>query len=101
VGHPINWPWSSWSFYENGESELIQIEVVKPRRTESQKPHPLNRRVRHPVESLLLIQECNEPSKDEGIRNDNKSGTLADLLVRYVEVGGSVWCLAAGAVDGH
>jgi putative transposase len=28
VKHPKNWPWSSWSFYENGEKGLIDIDPV-------------------------------------------------------------------------
>jgi putative transposase len=40
VNHPKDWPWSSWSFYENGGSGLIRMDVVKPRFSESQNPHP-------------------------------------------------------------
>jgi putative transposase len=28
VEHPKDWPWSSWSFYENGEPGLVAIDVV-------------------------------------------------------------------------
>ena len=28
VTHPKHWPWSSWSFYENGESGLLRIDPV-------------------------------------------------------------------------
>ncbi len=28
VKHPKDWPWSSWSFYANGEAELVPIDPV-------------------------------------------------------------------------
>jgi putative transposase len=28
VPHPKDWPWSSWSYYENGEDGLIAIDTV-------------------------------------------------------------------------
>ncbi|HEV2386401.1 MAG TPA: transposase [Candidatus Acidoferrales bacterium] len=28
AGHPKDWPWSSWSFYEKGEEGLIRIDPV-------------------------------------------------------------------------
>jgi len=28
VAHPRNWPWSSWSFYEIGETGLVKIDPV-------------------------------------------------------------------------
>src|SRR5216684_1378596 len=28
VDHPKDWPWSSWSFYENGEAGLVPIDPV-------------------------------------------------------------------------
>jgi putative transposase len=28
VVHPREWPWSSWSYYENGESGLIEIDTL-------------------------------------------------------------------------
>jgi hypothetical protein len=31
VKHPKDWPWSSWSFYEKGETGLIRIDVLKPK----------------------------------------------------------------------
>jgi putative transposase len=40
VQHPRDWPWSSWSFYENGGSGLIRMDVVKTRCSGSQNPHP-------------------------------------------------------------
>jgi putative transposase len=40
VQHPKDWPWSSWSFYEKGESGLIRIDALKPRDGKSQNPHP-------------------------------------------------------------
>ena len=47
VLHPKAWPWSSWSFYERGESGLIVIDLVGEDRKEkakdgpgSQSPHP-------------------------------------------------------------
>jgi len=40
VQHPKDWPWSSWSFYEKGETGLIRIDVLKPSSRESQNPHP-------------------------------------------------------------
>jgi putative transposase len=49
VNHPKDWPWSSWSHYEKGESGLLRIDILgekKDRETwpadlkKSQKPHP-------------------------------------------------------------
>ena len=40
VEHPKDWPWSSWSFYDKGESGLIRIDVLKPCPAESQNPQP-------------------------------------------------------------
>ena len=46
VQHPKDWPWSSWSYYENGENGLIAIDFAgeEPKEgadsTESQHPHP-------------------------------------------------------------
>ena len=28
VSDPTNWPWSSWSFYENGEEGLVRIDLL-------------------------------------------------------------------------
>ena len=28
VPHPRDWPWSSWSFYMNGESGLVKIDPM-------------------------------------------------------------------------
>jgi len=53
VPHPKDWPWSSWGFYEKGETGLIRIDVLKAK-TERQNPHPENRRVRHPKPSLRV-----------------------------------------------
>jgi len=47
VSHPKDWPWSSWSHYEKGETVLIRIDTLAeekspaslPRR-KSQNPHP-------------------------------------------------------------
>jgi putative transposase len=36
VLHPRDWPWSSWSFYENGEKGLIRIDVLKPKTEKSE-----------------------------------------------------------------
>jgi len=36
----MDWPWSSWGFYEKGEHGLIRIDVLKPGLGESQRPHP-------------------------------------------------------------
>jgi len=40
VQHPRDWPWSSWSFYEDGGNGLIPVDVVKPGPGVSQNPHP-------------------------------------------------------------
>ena len=44
VSHPRDWPWSSWSFYEKGEREMIRIDGLRPEMEEmerkSQNPHP-------------------------------------------------------------
>ena len=47
VEHPKEWPWSSWSHYENGEKGLITIDSrvgeelgVHTGRTKYQNPHP-------------------------------------------------------------
>ena len=40
VRHPRDWPWSSWSFYEEGEAGLIPIDELKPSPRERQNPHP-------------------------------------------------------------
>ena len=49
VGHPKDWPWSSWLHYEKGEAGLIEIDTLRegkgpaPRGNSRklQKPHPL------------------------------------------------------------
>jgi putative transposase len=46
VQHPQDWPWSSWSFYANGEQGLIRIDELTPRARVMQKPHPSGLRVR-------------------------------------------------------
>ena len=38
--HPKHWPWSSWSFHENGESGLLRIDPVDGGRRLRNKPHP-------------------------------------------------------------
>ena len=40
VVHPRDWPWSSWSFYERGDTGLIRMDVLKPK-TEKSKSAPL------------------------------------------------------------
>jgi putative transposase len=40
VQHPRDWPWSSWSFYENSGSGLIRMDILKPTPGGSQNPHP-------------------------------------------------------------
>jgi putative transposase len=47
VSHPKDWPWSSWSHYEKGETGLIRIDTLgeengspSSARQKSQKPHP-------------------------------------------------------------
>ena len=46
VIHPKDWPWSSWSHYEKGETGLIRIDRLEeekrpnPAEQKSQKPHP-------------------------------------------------------------
>ena len=49
VVHPKDWPWSSWSHYEKGETGLIRIDALgeeartqpaKSPRNQRQKPHP-------------------------------------------------------------
>jgi len=47
VSHPKDWPWSSWSHYERGETGLIRIDTLgeengspSSARRKSQKPHP-------------------------------------------------------------
>ena len=40
VLHPKDWPWSSWSFYERGETGLIRMDVLNPK-TEKSKSAPL------------------------------------------------------------
>jgi hypothetical protein len=49
VGHPKDWPWSSWSHYEKGEAGLIAIDTLSEEKGPAadgnspklQKPHPL------------------------------------------------------------
>jgi hypothetical protein len=52
VMHPKDWPWSSWSHYEKGETGPIRIDILgeekspatspkpKPQTPKSQRPHP-------------------------------------------------------------
>jgi putative transposase len=49
VTHPKDWPWSSWSYYEQGEEGLLRIDVLGEKKDreaspvserKSQKPHP-------------------------------------------------------------
>jgi hypothetical protein len=47
VPHPQDWPWSSWSHYEKGETGLIRIDPLDEGKSspssakqQSQKPHP-------------------------------------------------------------
>jgi hypothetical protein len=48
VSHPKDWPWSSWSHYEKGESGLIRIDGLEDaehrkgntQTGKGQKPHP-------------------------------------------------------------
>jgi len=48
VGHPREWPWSSWTFYERGEGLLAMDKMqVKPEAKAKSVP-PFNSRVCHP-----------------------------------------------------
>jgi putative transposase len=49
VTHPKEWPWSSWSYYAEGEKGLLQIDILEGGKNDraspansrrSQKPHP-------------------------------------------------------------
>lgn len=40
VTHPKDWPWSSWGFYERGETGLIRIDAEESK-IQVQRPHPL------------------------------------------------------------
>jgi putative transposase len=40
VGHPKDWPWSSWSYYTNGEKGLIAIDRWDAPTEHNQNPHP-------------------------------------------------------------
>ena len=47
VGHPKDWPWSSWAHYEKGERGLIRIDILerkeqptKAKEPKRQRPHP-------------------------------------------------------------
>ena len=84
VGHPRLWPWSSWSFYEEGEEGLIRIDVLKPKveesqeqkqnQSQSQNPHPYKPRVRHPIARLLSIM--NSAAMIYSVRVSKQSGKI-------------------------
>ena len=39
VQHPKDWPWSSWSFYAQGEG-MIRIDVLGATKSSRENPHP-------------------------------------------------------------
>lgn len=58
VGHPKDWPWSSWSFYAKGERGLLQIDVLIQEEGASQKqsqnPHPYKAKGAAPIRTQTL-----------------------------------------------
>jgi hypothetical protein len=54
VTHPKDWPWSSWSFYEQGEEGLIRMDVLKPK-TETSKSAPFAKTAKSAAPDIAAV----------------------------------------------